>query len=194
MNARNESVAILAEHLRRNGLDVAWTEADAVSAAHSPNPAVCGGVSGDNGRYLTAYGYEVGQYGGERESAHRVAFLVGTGSRVESLPVDVKAISETAHHALRLGFDRPAPAVLADAEEELRGHVALLLSEARKAARHLELGSIEAQRLKDRLEAVERNAQQGLGDGRLSAHVQVRQLARDCQYLLLFLHTEEGRR
>ncbi|MFI0709986.1 DUF6415 family natural product biosynthesis protein [Streptomyces inhibens] len=193
MNARNDSVAILAEHLRANGLAVVWTDAAAVAASHSLNSAVREDVTVDNGRYVTAYEYEVGQYGDERATAHRVAFLVGAGSGCESPPVDVETIGATIRRALRLGSGRPDPGVLTELEEELRGHISLLLSEARKPVRHLWPSSIEAHRLKARLDAIERRTRQGLGQGALSARVQVHQLARDCQYLLS-RHTAEARR
>ncbi|WP_432000106.1 DUF6415 family natural product biosynthesis protein [Streptomyces sioyaensis] len=193
MNTRNDSVASLAEHLRANGLVVVWTDAAAVSASHSLNSEVREDVTVDNGRYVTAYEYEVGQCGDERATAHRVASLVGAGSGCEAPPVDVETISATIGRALCLGSGRPDSGVLTELEEELRGHVSLLLAEARKPVRHLWPSSIEAHRLKARLDAIERRTQQGLGQGALSARVQVHQLARDCQYLLA-RHTAEARR
>ncbi|MFI2184632.1 DUF6415 family natural product biosynthesis protein [Streptomyces sioyaensis] len=78
-------------------------------------------------------------------------------------------------------------------EEDLRGHIALLLPGARAAAGRLWSGGIEAHRMAARLDGIERQTRQGLGPGALSAHVQVQQLARDCQYLLA-RHTAEARR
>lgn len=75
----------------------------------------------------------------------------------------------------------------------MRGHIALLLPEVRGSARKLWPNSIEAHRLKARLDGIERQTGQGLGQGTLSAHVQVHQLARDCQYLLA-QHTAEIQR
>ncbi|MFF2807675.1 DUF6415 family natural product biosynthesis protein [Streptomyces sp. NPDC058000] len=193
MDTRNDSAAILAEHLRANGVAVAWTDAAALSALHPLNLAAREDVTADDGRYVTAYGYEVGQYGDERETAHRVAYLVGTVPGHEPLPVDVETMSTTIRRALRLGFGRPAPATLNDLEQELRGHIALLLPEVRESARQLRPSSIEAHRLKARLDGIERQTSRGLGQGVLSAHIQVRQLARDCQYLLA-RHTAENQR
>ncbi|MGV4923683.1 hypothetical protein K2224_01385 [Streptomyces sp. BHT-5-2] len=102
----------------------------------------------------------------------------------EDCPIDSETISETIQRALRVGSGRPAPGILTELEEELRGHIALLLPEVRKQARHPGTGSIEEHRLKARLDAIERHTRQGLGQGALSAHVQVHQLARGCQYLL----------
>ncbi|MFF4602718.1 DUF6415 family natural product biosynthesis protein [Streptomyces sp. NPDC001339] len=111
----------------------------------------------------------------------------------EDFPIDRETISTTIQRALRVGSGRPAPGVLRDLEEELRGHIGLLLLEVRKPARYPEAGSIEEHRLKARLDGIERHTRQGLGQGALSAHVQVHQLARDCQYLLAW-HMAEARR
>lgn len=193
MDARNDSAAILAEHLQANGAAVVWTDATTLSASHPLNSAACEDVTADDGCYVTSYGYEVGQYGDERETADRVAYLVGARPGHESLPVDVEAISATIRRALCLGSGRPDPDALIELEEELRGHIALLLPEVRGSARKLWPNSIEAHRLKARLDGIERQTRQGLGQGTLSAHVQVHQLARDCQYLLA-RHTAESRR
>ncbi|QRX91169.1 DUF6415 family natural product biosynthesis protein [Streptomyces noursei] len=193
MDTRNDSAAILAEHLRANGVMVVWTDATALSASHPLNSAAREDVAADDGRYVTAYGYEVGQYGDERETAHRVAHLVGASPGHELLPVDAETITTTIRRALRLGFGRPAPGALTHLEEELSGHIALLLPEVRESARRLWPSSIEAHRLEARLDSIERQLSRGLGQGVLSAHIQVHQLARDCQYLLA-RHTAEGQR
>ncbi|MFC9736595.1 DUF6415 family natural product biosynthesis protein [Streptomyces noursei] len=193
MDACNDSAAILAEHLEARGVAVVWTDAAAVSVSHPLNSAVREDVTANGGRYVTAYGYEVGRYGDEQETAHRVAYLVGADSERESLPVDVELISATVRRALRLGSGRPAPGTLTELEEELRGHMALLLPEIHESAKRLWPSSIEAHRLKTRLDGIERQLQQGLGQGSLSAQIQVHQLARDCQFLLA-RHTMETRR
>ncbi|WP_435602874.1 DUF6415 family natural product biosynthesis protein [Streptomyces sp. bgisy130] len=111
----------------------------------------------------------------------------------EDSPIDRDTISATIQRALCLGSGRPEPDALIELEEELRGHIALLLPEIRESARQLWPDSIEAHRLKARLDGIERQTRQGLGQGALSAHVQVNQLARDCQYLLA-RHTAEIQR
>ncbi|WP_052230114.1 DUF6415 family natural product biosynthesis protein [Streptomyces sp. CT34] len=193
MDTSNDSAAVLAGHLEANGVAVVWTDAAAVSVSHPLNSTVHEDVTADSGRYVTVYGYEVGQYGDEQETAHRVAYLVGADSGRESLPVDVELISATIRHALRLVSGRPDTHALTELEEELRGHVALLLPEVRESARSLWPNSIEAHRLQARLNGIERQTQRGLGQGLLSAQIQVHQLARDCQYLLA-RHTAETRR
>ncbi|MFG2397078.1 DUF6415 family natural product biosynthesis protein [Streptomyces lydicus] len=100
------------------------------------------------------------------------------------LPIDEDTITATLHQALRTGSGCPDLDELGALEEKLRGHIALLLPRARESARLLWHGSIEAHRLTARLDGIERQACQGLGDGPLAAHVQVHQLARDCQWLL----------
>ncbi|MGD3105816.1 DUF6415 family natural product biosynthesis protein [Streptomyces sp. YGL11-2] len=98
--------------------------------------------------------------------------------------IDAETISETIREALRVGSGRPDLTTLAALEEVLRGHVALLLTEAREMARGRWPSGCEVSRLTARLDGIERQMRQGLGDGALSAHVQVHQLARDCQWLL----------
>ncbi|MFI1736564.1 DUF6415 family natural product biosynthesis protein [Streptomyces sioyaensis] len=193
MDASNDSAAILAEHLRANGVAVVWTDATALSASHPLHSAACEDITAEADRYVTSYGYEVGQYGDEREAARRISHLVEARSGHESLPVDVEAISATIRRALCLGSGRPEPDALTELEEELRGHIALLLPEVRESARRLWPNSVDAHRLKARLDGIERQTRQGLGQGTLSAHVQIHQLARDCQYLLT-RHTAECRR
>lgn len=73
---------------------------------------------------------------------------------------------------------------LADLERLLRGHITLLLPQAHAATERLPHDSAARHVYISRTEAIERQAEQGLGEGTLSAHVQVAQLARDCQWLL----------
>ncbi|MEU9126458.1 DUF6415 family natural product biosynthesis protein [Streptomyces sp. NPDC048506] len=104
-----------------------------------------------------------------------------------ALPIDADTIGETIRRALWVGAGRPDLDTLAGLEEMLRGHIALLLPDAREAARRR--WSTDHQ-LITRLNGIERQMNQGLGSGALSAHVQVHQLARDCQYLLAMLTAE----
>ncbi|UQA91417.1 DUF6415 family natural product biosynthesis protein [Streptomyces halobius] len=107
-------------------------------------------------------------------------------------PIDEETIQSTIDRAQELRDASPCADELSELEEELRGHIARLLPEARKPTRHLGLGSIEEHRLTARLDAIERLTRQGPGQGALAAHVQVHQLARGCQYLLA-RHTAETR-
>ncbi|MCR8573435.1 DUF6415 family natural product biosynthesis protein [Streptomyces sp. Isolate_219] len=115
----------------------------------------------------------------------------GTDATLDG-PIDSDTIGETIHRALRIGSGRPDFEELGALENDLCGHIALLLPEAREAAARLWHGSIEAHRLTARLDGIEWQTTQGLGHGPLSAHVQVHQLARDCQYLLA-RHTAAAR-
>lgn len=103
-------------------------------------------------------------------------------------PIDVAAIDATISRALRVNAGRLDVKVLGDLEEELRGHIGLLLPEARAEAGRIWHGSIEWHRQTTRLDGIERQARQGLGDTPLAAHIQVQQLARDCRWLVT-LHT-----
>ncbi|MGP8302131.1 DUF6415 family natural product biosynthesis protein [Streptomyces inhibens] len=107
--------------------------------------------------------------------------------------IDVSTIEETIARAQVLRGRAPDTGELGDLEELLRGHIALLLPKARQSARGLCHGSIEAHRLTARLDGIERQTRLGLGSGALSAHVQIHQLARDCQWLLA-QHAAEARR
>ncbi|WP_432002995.1 DUF6415 family natural product biosynthesis protein [Streptomyces sioyaensis] len=107
--------------------------------------------------------------------------------------IDADTISATIIQALCMGSGRLDRTELEHLEEALRGHIALLLPDARTAARRLWHGSIEAHRITARLDDIARQTRQGLGQGPLSAHVQVRQLARDCQWLLTRRAAEASR-
>ncbi len=107
-------------------------------------------------------------------------------------PIDAETISMTIRRALRLGSGRPKLGELADVAEDLRGHVALLLVEAREAAGRRWPAGCEVHHVTARFDGIEQRTQQGLGDGALSAHVHVHQLARDCQWLLAHYTAREG--
>ncbi|MEU8919068.1 DUF6415 family natural product biosynthesis protein [Streptomyces nigrescens] len=72
---------------------------------------------------------------------------------------------------------------LAELETELCGYIGCLLPTAREAADKLRHGTEWHQRLA-RLDGIKRQVEQGLGEGVLSAHVQVQQLALGCQWLI----------
>ncbi|WP_331759855.1 DUF6415 family natural product biosynthesis protein (plasmid) [Streptomyces sp. NBC_01525] len=99
------------------------------------------------------------------------------------LPVDVETISDTVRRALRFGATRPGLTTLADLEERLRGHIAVLLPDAEAAAARRG-GSDGVEQTTRRLVSIRAQLGSGLGLGRLSAHVQVAALAQDCQWLL----------
>ncbi|MFH8573797.1 DUF6415 family natural product biosynthesis protein [Streptomyces sp. NPDC017993] len=102
----------------------------------------------------------------------------------ETLPIDVVTIDETISRALRVNVGRLDLVQLGELEEELRGHIGLLLPEARDAAGRIWRGSPEWHRRIVRLDGIERQVKQGISDAPLASHFQVQQLARDCQWLL----------
>ncbi|MGW9041164.1 DUF6415 family natural product biosynthesis protein [Streptomyces lydicus] len=99
-------------------------------------------------------------------------------------PIDRETISGTIRGALRTGSGPIDLDEMAGLAETLRGHIALLLIEARQTASQLGRGTIEAQQTATRLGSIERQLRRPLASLPLSAHVQVQRLARDCQWLL----------
>lgn len=73
---------------------------------------------------------------------------------------------------------------LAELEAELCGYINRLLPTAKKTADGLWHGGTAWHQQISRLDGIERQVGQGLGSGVLSAHVQVQQLAKDCQWLI----------
>ncbi|MEU6510990.1 hypothetical protein [Streptomyces sp. NPDC046942] len=69
--------AILAEQLEARGLSVTNEDQEAVSATNPLHPGLGELVTAQGSRYLTAYGYEIGEHGDEPATADRVAFLLG---------------------------------------------------------------------------------------------------------------------
>ncbi|KUL35681.1 hypothetical protein ADL22_26515 [Streptomyces sp. NRRL F-4489] len=95
-------------------------------------------------------------------------------------PIDSEAISETIRQALLFGCVRPSRDELAATDEVLRGHIPLLLAEARKAA------GPQLPPDPHRLSRIEKHLAVPLGTGMLSADAEVHQRARDCQWLLAY--------
>ncbi|PJJ03700.1 hypothetical protein BX264_4090 [Streptomyces sp. 2333.5] len=73
---------------------------------------------------------------------------------------------------------------LTELESELCGYIDRLLPSAKGAVDKLWHGGIAWHQRISRLDGIERQVGQGLGTGVLSAHVQVQQLAKDCQWLI----------
>ncbi|MEU8784340.1 DUF6415 family natural product biosynthesis protein [Streptomyces sp. NPDC048637] len=73
---------------------------------------------------------------------------------------------------------------LTELETELCGYIGSLLPTAKAAVDKLWHGGIAWHQQISRLDGIERQVGQGLGTGVLSAHVQVQQLAKDCQWLI----------
>ncbi|MFF4121804.1 hypothetical protein ACFY0P_51745 [Streptomyces sp. NPDC001714] len=76
MNAMTAS-AILAEQLAARGLSVTKRDLRAVTVANPLHSGLGEIVTAQGGRYLTGYGYEIGEHGDEPATADRVAFLLG---------------------------------------------------------------------------------------------------------------------
>ncbi|MEU8403861.1 hypothetical protein AB0C28_52550 [Nonomuraea sp. NPDC048892] len=68
--------AILHDLLEARGLSVAEGDGGTVAVGNPLHPRIKAVVTATNGRYLTDYGYELGEQGDERATADRVAFLL----------------------------------------------------------------------------------------------------------------------
>ncbi|WP_275464859.1 DUF6415 family natural product biosynthesis protein [Streptomyces noursei] len=93
------------------------------------------------------------------------------------MPIDTDTIADTIRQALCFGSIRPSREELAATDEELRGHVALLLAEVRRTT-----SPHPPDRY--RLDRISKHMAFPLGKGMLSAYAEVPQRARDCQWLL----------
>ncbi|AXK34542.1 hypothetical protein DVA86_19705 [Streptomyces armeniacus] len=103
--------------------------------------------------------------------------------------VDVRAIRATVDRALR-PLARPARPDMVELEQQLREHVELLLPAAEAAAEELWHGSVQWYECRAQLDRIRLDVARDLGDSPLSAHVQVRHLARDCAALLTYAEGE----
>ncbi|WP_435604419.1 DUF6415 family natural product biosynthesis protein [Streptomyces sp. bgisy130] len=99
-------------------------------------------------------------------------------------PIDVATIRASIARAQTLRRESPELDELVELEALLRGHIEVLLPEVQAAYDRLWRGSVGWSRGAGRLSGVRFQVRQGLGEGVVSAHVQVNQLARDCQWLL----------
>ncbi|MFJ8933559.1 hypothetical protein ACIRLA_44055 [Streptomyces sp. NPDC102364] len=75
------TAAILAEQLTAHGLSVTNTDETTVSVSNPLNDGVVEAVGHRDGRYVTAWGYELGETGDEEGTAQRLAFLLGLPRR-----------------------------------------------------------------------------------------------------------------
>lgn len=84
----NASV-ILAEHLKARGLFVTNSDERAISVTNPLNPDLVEAVDTSHGRYVTGWGYELGEAGDEAGTAQRLAFLLGipNRSRTDAAPI-----------------------------------------------------------------------------------------------------------
>lgn len=105
-----------------------------------------------------------------------------------TLPIDAETISATIRRALSLGAARPELDELAAAQEDLRGHIALLLPLVCADQARLPQDSGLTHMVAARLVGIAERAGQSLRPDTLAAHSQVAGTARDCQYLLA-MHT-----
>lgn len=95
----------------------------------------------------------------------------------------VATIRATVDRALR-PLARPDRPELVELEQRLCEHVELMLPVAETAVDALCHGSVDWYERRSQLDRIRRSVDLGLGDSPLSAHVQVRHLARDCAALL----------
>ncbi|MFI1203576.1 DUF6415 family natural product biosynthesis protein [Streptomyces sp. NPDC020883] len=107
-----------------------------------------------------------------------------TATKASGLPpVDAETIAATIRQALQFGASQPGRDVLAETDETLRGHVALLLDVNWKMAAN-QPNSFENYQLRKRLERIAQHMTHTFGQGALTVEAEVHQRARDCQWLL----------
>ncbi|MGW8374248.1 hypothetical protein [Streptomyces sp. ODS28] len=84
--------AILAEQLKARGLSVINHDEAVVHITNPLNPGLVEAVSVRHGRYVTDWGYELGETGDEVGTALRIAFLLGipTMRKAEELAQQVR--------------------------------------------------------------------------------------------------------
>ncbi|MFH8559100.1 DUF6415 family natural product biosynthesis protein [Streptomyces celluloflavus] len=107
-----------------------------------------------------------------------------TGPRADTPAANPAAIRNTidrAHGLLAVSLTMDALAAL---EKLPRGHIVVLLPYARAAGGCLRTRHDAHRLYTARIDTIERQAEHGLGAGALSAHVQVMELARGCDWLL----------
>lgn len=75
------TAAILAEQLTAHGLSVTNADETTVSVSNPLNDGVVEAVDHRDGRYVTAWGYELGETGDEEGTAQRLAYLLGLPRR-----------------------------------------------------------------------------------------------------------------
>ncbi|WP_432093734.1 DUF6415 family natural product biosynthesis protein [Streptomyces sp. bgisy100] len=109
----------------------------------------------------------------------------GTSAPDATAPIDEVTIQATIERALRTGTGRLDMDELTAVEELLLGHIQLLLPDAEAAVDRLWRGSLTWYTARAKLDGIHRQVKQGVGDGPLSAHIQVSTLASDCQWLLV---------
>ncbi|MFG2226932.1 DUF6415 family natural product biosynthesis protein [Streptomyces sp. NPDC048644] len=105
--------------------------------------------------------------------------------------IDSHTIGKSIARARALSVTAPSRHELLEIEELLREHIASLLLAVQATADKRWGVGIERSRRMRRLKGIRTQSERGLGPGRLSAHVQINQLARDCQWLLS-LHTGDA--
>ncbi|MFF3762711.1 DUF6415 family natural product biosynthesis protein [Streptomyces sp. NPDC001922] len=106
------------------------------------------------------------------------------GAAADPSPIDRATVQAAIDRALLTGTGRLDPDELTRLEATLREHITALLPAADAATDRLWRGSLAWYTRRARIDGIRHQAGQGLGDGPLSAHIQVTTLARDCQWLL----------
>ncbi|MFF0771003.1 hypothetical protein ACFYUK_19110 [Nonomuraea wenchangensis] len=90
--------AILQELLRARGLSVTRGDGGAVVVGNPLHGRINAVVITANGRYLTDYGYELGEQGDELATANRLAFLLSAPTVTATQPADAPPFE--AHHGI----------------------------------------------------------------------------------------------
>ncbi|MFD8965016.1 DUF6415 family natural product biosynthesis protein [Streptomyces sp. NPDC059568] len=96
----------------------------------------------------------------------------------------ISAVQTTIDKARAVGYRAGTHEELDSLATELRDHVAQMLPVAQDRTDRMWHGSREWYVLATRLSSISSEAEQSLATGKLAAHVQVRLLALDCEWLL----------
>ncbi|WP_407553046.1 DUF6415 family natural product biosynthesis protein [Streptomyces sp. Pv4-95] len=102
----------------------------------------------------------------------------------DQIPIDVHTIDGTIVRAMSMSRERLDADRLAELDELLRGHIALLLPPIRETAAKLWHGGTAWYQQAARLDGIARQAETEISSTPFAALVQVQLLARDCQWLL----------
>ncbi|MGW7249014.1 DUF6415 family natural product biosynthesis protein [Streptomyces decoyicus] len=105
-------------------------------------------------------------------------------SHARRAPLDLNTVRYTISRARGQSSAPLNHEALTELETELSSYINRLMPAAKEAVAKLWHGGTAWHQQISRLDGIERQVRQGLGAGALSAHVQVQQLAKDCQWLI----------
>lgn len=109
----------------------------------------------------------------------------------QSDSTDAEVIRTTIERARAKCSVLPQYQELVELEQLLRRHLELLLPDAQASTDRLNRGTVLWYQRQRTLDRIRRVYAEGMGDGLRSAALHVQELARSCQFLLNWLHSDE---